>query len=205
MAATVDAVADDPGSVASGYRFPPAGWWPGWGWRLMIAETEPSPCRTARSALTFSDHRFGQPLPEEVASGGRRSRNRQRDRHVTLDIQCLDRIYPNAYGPKLQTRAQVVAFFVRALAYSFASPALSNQIGQRFRRRWRLLPRSMRFRGRSSVRVMWARQAGTDAPAPEPASSDRGGSGVSAVLDSPMSARRTQARCSGVSPRTIGG
>ena len=36
----------------------------------MIAETEPSPCRTARSTLTFSDHRFGQPLPEEVASGG---------------------------------------------------------------------------------------------------------------------------------------
>ena len=26
----------------------------------MIAETELSPCRTARSALTFSDHGFGQ-------------------------------------------------------------------------------------------------------------------------------------------------
>ncbi|MCE7008871.1 hypothetical protein LWC34_39580 [Kibdelosporangium philippinense] len=32
------------------------------------------------------------------------------DGHVALDIQCLDRIYLNAYVPKLQTSAQVVAF-----------------------------------------------------------------------------------------------
>jgi hypothetical protein len=29
---------------------------------------------------------------------------------VTLDIQCLDRSYLNAYIPGLQTSAQVVAF-----------------------------------------------------------------------------------------------
>jgi hypothetical protein len=32
------------------------------------------------------------------------------DGHVALDIQCLDRIYLNAYIPTLQTSAQVVAF-----------------------------------------------------------------------------------------------
>ncbi len=32
------------------------------------------------------------------------------DGHVALDIQCLDRIYLNAYVPKLQSSAQVVAF-----------------------------------------------------------------------------------------------
>ncbi|HZA18007.1 MAG TPA: hypothetical protein VE645_14195 [Pseudonocardiaceae bacterium] len=31
------------------------------------------------------------------------------DGHVALDLQCLDRIYLNAYVPKLQTSAQVVA------------------------------------------------------------------------------------------------
>jgi hypothetical protein len=30
--------------------------------------------------------------------------------HVALDVQCLDRIYLNAYVPTLQTSAQVVAF-----------------------------------------------------------------------------------------------
>ncbi|WP_037268139.1 hypothetical protein [Kibdelosporangium aridum] len=53
------------------------------------------------------------------------------DGHVTLDIQCLDWIYINAYVPKLQTSAQVVAFFP---VWGIPSPALFNEIGQRFRR-----------------------------------------------------------------------
>jgi hypothetical protein len=56
------------------------------------------------------------------------------DGHVALDIQCLDRVYLNAYVPKLQTSAQVVAFLSGHLGYPFASPALFNKIGQRFRR-----------------------------------------------------------------------
>jgi hypothetical protein len=56
------------------------------------------------------------------------------DGHVALDIQCLDRIYLNAYVPTLQTSAQVVAFLSGHLGYPFPSPALFNQIGQRFRR-----------------------------------------------------------------------
>lgn len=56
------------------------------------------------------------------------------DGHVALDIQCPDRIYLNLYMPKLQTSAQVVAFLSGHLGYPFPSPALFNQIGQRFRR-----------------------------------------------------------------------
>jgi hypothetical protein len=56
------------------------------------------------------------------------------DGHVALDIQCLDRVYLNAYIPTLQTSAQVVAFLSGHLGYPFPSPALFNQIGQRFRR-----------------------------------------------------------------------
>jgi hypothetical protein len=56
------------------------------------------------------------------------------ERHVALDIQCLDRIYLNAYVAKLQSSAQVVAFLSGHLGYPFASPALFNQIEQRFRR-----------------------------------------------------------------------
>src|SRR2546430_7557753 len=56
------------------------------------------------------------------------------DGHVALDIQCLDRVYLNAYVMKLQTSAQVVAFLSGHLGFPFPSPALFNQIGQRFRR-----------------------------------------------------------------------
>src|SRR6266568_4573352 len=56
------------------------------------------------------------------------------DGHVALDIQCLDRIYLNAYVPILQTSAQVVAFLTRHLGYPVPSPALFNKIGQQFRR-----------------------------------------------------------------------
>jgi hypothetical protein len=55
------------------------------------------------------------------------------DGHVALDIQCLDRIYLNAYVMKLQTSAQVVAFLSGHLGFPFPSPALFNKIGQRFR------------------------------------------------------------------------
>src|SRR5947209_11794086 len=54
--------------------------------------------------------------------------------HVALDIQCLDRIYLNAYVMKLQTSAQVVAFLSGHLGFPFPSPALFNKIGERFRR-----------------------------------------------------------------------
>ena len=55
------------------------------------------------------------------------------DGHMMLDIQCLDRIYLNAYVPTLQTSAQVVAFLSEHLGFPFPSPVLFGQMGARFR------------------------------------------------------------------------
>jgi hypothetical protein len=56
------------------------------------------------------------------------------DGHVVLDIECLDRIYLNAYVPILQTSSQVMAFLSGHLGFPFPSPVLFRQIGDRFRR-----------------------------------------------------------------------
>src|SRR5437016_11423241 len=56
------------------------------------------------------------------------------DGHVVLDIECLDRIYLNAYVPILQSSGQVVAFMTQHLGKPIPSPALMEQIGTRFRR-----------------------------------------------------------------------
>jgi hypothetical protein len=73
-------------------------------------------------------------MREAVMGAGVVTVNDVLDGHVALDIQCLDRIYLNAYVPNLQTSAQVVAFLSTHLGYRFPSPALFNQLGQRFRR-----------------------------------------------------------------------
>jgi hypothetical protein len=44
------------------------------------------------------------------------------DGHVVLDIECLDRIYLNAYVPILQTSSQVVAFLSGHLGFPFPLP-----------------------------------------------------------------------------------
>jgi hypothetical protein len=56
------------------------------------------------------------------------------DGHVALDIECLDRIYLNAYVPILQSSGQVVAFMTQHLGMPIPSPALFDKIGQKFRR-----------------------------------------------------------------------
>jgi hypothetical protein len=56
------------------------------------------------------------------------------DGHVALDIECLDRIYLNAYVPILQTSSQVVAFLSGHLGFPFPSPVLFRQMGDRFRK-----------------------------------------------------------------------
>ena len=56
------------------------------------------------------------------------------DGHSVLDIECLDRIYLNAYVPVLQSSGQVVAFMTRHLGKPIPSPALMEHIGTRFRR-----------------------------------------------------------------------
>jgi len=54
--------------------------------------------------------------------------------HVQLDIECLDRIYLNAYVPILQSSGQVVAFMTQHLGLPIPSPAIFDKMGQRFRR-----------------------------------------------------------------------
>src|SRR5919199_77024 len=56
------------------------------------------------------------------------------DGHVGLDLQCLDRIYLNGYVPTLQVSGQVFTFLTRHLGKPIASPAVFEQIGNRFRR-----------------------------------------------------------------------
>lgn len=54
--------------------------------------------------------------------------------HVTLDLECLDRVYLNSYVPNLQVSGQVVTFLCRHLGYPVPSPALFNKIGTDFRK-----------------------------------------------------------------------
>jgi hypothetical protein len=56
------------------------------------------------------------------------------DGHVTLDIECLDRVYLNAYVPILQSSGQVVAFMTQYLNLPIPSPVIFDKMGQRFRR-----------------------------------------------------------------------
>ena len=56
------------------------------------------------------------------------------DGHVGLELECLDRIYLNGYVPALQVSGQVFTFLTRHLGKPIASPAVFEQIGNRFRR-----------------------------------------------------------------------
>jgi hypothetical protein len=53
---------------------------------------------------------------------------------VALDVSCADRVYLNGYVPTLQNPGQIVGFLSRHLGNPIPSPALMDQIGQRFRR-----------------------------------------------------------------------
>ena len=55
------------------------------------------------------------------------------DGHVSLDLECLDRIYLNGYLAELQVGGQVVQF-LRHLGFVIPSPACLQQIGDAFRR-----------------------------------------------------------------------
>jgi hypothetical protein len=54
--------------------------------------------------------------------------------HVALEIECVDRLYLNAYVPALQVGGQVVRFQCGHLGYEIPSTALFARIGNRFRR-----------------------------------------------------------------------
>jgi len=56
------------------------------------------------------------------------------DGHVALEVECVDRLYLNAYVPGLQVGPQVNHFLERHLGFPLGSPALVEKIGNRFRR-----------------------------------------------------------------------
>ena len=54
--------------------------------------------------------------------------------HVALEVDCVDRLYLNAYVPNLQVGGQVERFCKQHLGQPIASPAVIQRIGNRFRR-----------------------------------------------------------------------
>ena len=56
------------------------------------------------------------------------------DGHVALEVECVDRLYLNAYVPILQTSPQVKRFLEVHLGNPVPSPAIIEKIGNRFRR-----------------------------------------------------------------------
>jgi hypothetical protein len=52
--------------------------------------------------------------------------------HVTLEVECIDRMYLNLYVPKLQYTGGVVGFFRGHRGYGFASSALMDPITKGF-------------------------------------------------------------------------
>ncbi len=56
------------------------------------------------------------------------------DGHVGLEIDCVDRLYLNAYVPRLQVSGQVKWFLEEHLGNPIPSPAIIERIGNRFRR-----------------------------------------------------------------------
>src|SRR5258705_13857046 len=56
------------------------------------------------------------------------------DGHVSLDVECLDRIYLNGYVPNLQVGAQVASFMTAHLGYPIPSPAIMEKMGTAFRK-----------------------------------------------------------------------
>ncbi len=52
------------------------------------------------------------------------------DQHVTLSVECLDRLCLNGYIPALQTGPGVVRFLVDHLKFPVVSPALLGRISK---------------------------------------------------------------------------
>jgi hypothetical protein len=75
------------------------------------------------------------------------------DGHVSLDIECLDRIYLNGYVPNLQVGGQVVQFLALR-GFPIPSPAVINRIGDGFLGRCALSPTPTRSRLSSSPKAI---------------------------------------------------
>jgi hypothetical protein len=61
--------------------------------------------------------------------------------HVALEIECVDRLYLNAYVPNLQVGGQAVRFLCGHLGFKLGSSTLFSPISNRFRHQVRALAR----------------------------------------------------------------
>ena len=52
--------------------------------------------------------------------------------HVSLEVECIDRLYLNGYVPKLQTGGQLVSFLREHLGQPIPSPVLLGELTRRF-------------------------------------------------------------------------
>jgi hypothetical protein len=76
--------------------------------------------------------RAGQAGPWAVTLVSVTNINEVLDGHVSLEVECVDRMLLNAYVPNLQVGGQVVLFLCGHLGNPVPSPALFSQIGNRF-------------------------------------------------------------------------
>src|SRR5947207_12988096 len=53
-------------------------------------------------------------------------------RHVSFEIECIDRMYLNVYQPRLQHTGGAAGFFVGHRGFSYASSALMAQMTEVF-------------------------------------------------------------------------
>src|SRR5205085_924141 len=71
-----------------------------------------------------SDRSLVMTLPRSVAD--------VLSRHVSFQIECIDRMYLNVYQPRLQYTGGAVQFFTSHRGFSYASSALMAQMTEAF-------------------------------------------------------------------------
>ena len=54
--------------------------------------------------------------------------------HVSLEVDCVDRLLLNAYLPNLQVGGQVATFMTQHRGFPIPSPSIMERMGNRFRR-----------------------------------------------------------------------
>ena len=54
------------------------------------------------------------------------------DGHVLLEVECIDRLYLNAYVPKLQLPGDLIRFLIEHRKYPIPSPALLGRMTESF-------------------------------------------------------------------------
>lgn len=82
-----------------------------------------------QAAVCPEGHRRSEPRGSVAGLG---SAAEVLDRHVTLELSGIDRMYLNAYVPRLQTEAGVAAFLVKHRGHRMASSVLLDPISKAF-------------------------------------------------------------------------